>query len=211
MSQRVQAWLLKNTGGLQYLINERLSQRPGIIGRFFKGLEMGKREYSEHTFHRAFRMVNYFWMNIFRVYAVMRPIGSRFLGLGNGPLNYSGLFVYFWATFMVLARLRFDKSREATTFNSQDGAEFWFDRYNMMFPPSYLHNRVSAHYIEINNIFFCEMLKKYIAARKEILAERDTYDQEAHRTKYVTNAGYIYEPFQNDTDAIKRSRASGDF
>ena len=96
-------------------------------------------------------------------------------------------------------------------FNSQDGAEFWFDRYNMMFPPSFLHNRLSAHYIEINNIFFCEMMKKYIVARKELLAERDLCSLEEQRTKYVTNANYIYEPFTKDTTAIMSLRQNGTF
>ena len=202
---------MRNTGGLQYLINERLAVRPGLIGRIFKGLEMGKREYSEHTLHRAFRVVNYMWMSIFRLYGAMRPIGSRFLGSGNGPLNYSGLYVYVWATAMVFARCRFTKTRDQYMFNAQDGAEFWFDRYNMMFPPSFLHNRISAHYIEINNIFFCEMMKKYIEARKELLAERDLCSVEEHRTKYVTNPNYVYEPFKNDTVAIRRLRQDGTF
>ena len=73
----------------------------------FKGLEMGKREYGEHTFHRAFRMVNYFWVQIFHVLGGMRPIGSRFLSNANGPLNYSGIYVYVLVTMMVFARCRF--------------------------------------------------------------------------------------------------------
>ena len=52
----------------------------------------------------------------------------------------------------------------------------------MMFPPSFLHNRLSAHYIEINNIFFCEMVKKYIEARKDILAERDQHSSQVQLT-----------------------------
>lgn len=169
----MQSLLLKYTVPLQNLINNRLATRPGAIGRFFKGLEMGKREYSAHTFHRAFRVVNFFWMHMFKVYATMRPVGSRFFGHANGSLNYSGLFVYFFATAMVFGRLRFTKSREQYAFNAQDGAEFWFDRYNMMFPPSFLNNRLSAHYVEINSIFFYEMLRKYIGARKTILDDRD--------------------------------------
>ena len=80
---------------------------------------MGQREYGAHTLHRAFRVVNYFWMRMFQIYGGMRPIGSRFLtGMGGGALNYSGLFVYFFATFMVFARLRFSKSRDQYKFNS---------------------------------------------------------------------------------------------
>ena len=212
MTQRLQNWILRNTSGLQYLVNERLATRPGIIGRFFKAIEMGKREYSQHTLLRSFKVVNYFWVYIFHWYAVCRPYGSRFLtSLGNGPLNYSALFCYFWCTGMVISRLRFENQRDQLAFNDQDGAYFWFDRYNMMFPPSFLHNRLSAHYIEINNIFFTEMLKRYINARKEILAERDTFSPEVQRTRYVSNPNYIYEPFQNDTTVIARLRQDGLF
>ena len=172
---------------------------------------MGQREYGTHTFHRAFRMVNYLWMSIYQVLGRMRPIGSRFATNANGPLNYSGLFVYVFATGCIFARCRFNNARDQYKFNAQDGAEFWFDRYNMMFPPSFLHNRLSAHYIEINSIFFTEMLKKYIVARKDILAERDLHSEEIVRTKYASNPNYVFEPFKMDTDVIKRLRASGDF
>lgn len=203
--------MLKNTKGLQYLVNEKLGKRAGFIGRVFRPLELGKREYSQHAMHRLFRVVNFFWMMIFRIYGCARPIGSRFLGLGNGPLNYSGLFCYFFCTAMVFGRLRFDKAREQMCINAQDGVEFWFERYGMMFPPSYLHNRVSAHFIEINNIFFCEMLKKHIVARKEHLAERDLCSEEEQRTKYAMNPNYIFEPFTKDTTSILRLRADGLF
>ena len=96
-------------------------------------------------------------------------------------------------------------------FNAQDGAEFWFDRYNMMFPPSFLHNRLSAHYIEINNIFFTEMLKKYIVARKELLTERDLASEEERKSRYASNPNYVCELFNKDTDTIARLRTTGDF
>ena len=211
MSQRVQSFLLKNTVPLQNLINNRLATRPGLIGRIFKGLEMGNREYSQHTFHRMFRVVNFFWVNIFTVYARMRPVGSRFFGASNGPLNYTALLCYFWASGMILSRCRFEKARDAYIFNAQDGVEFWFDRYNMMFPPSFLHNRLSAHYIEINNIFFTEMLKKYVVARREVLSERDTHSLEVQWTKYATNPNYVFEGLKNDTPAIARLKADNEF
>mmetsp|Transcript_36599 Transcript_36599/g.35397 ORF Transcript_36599/g.35397 Transcript_36599/m.35397 type:complete len:108 (+) Transcript_36599:214-537(+) len=103
----------------------------------------------------------------------MRPVFSRFVGVGNGPLNYSGLFMYFFLTGLVFSRFRFIRARDNMFFNYQDSPEFWFSRYNMMFPPSFLHNRISAHYIEINHIFATEMIKRYQHARKEILDERE--------------------------------------
>ena len=80
-----------------------------------------------------------------------------------------------------------------------------------MFPPSFLHNRISAHYIEINNIFFTEMLRRYLVVRKEILAERDESSAEEKWTKHITNPNYIYEPLSNDTSVIKRLRFDGEF
>ena len=172
-------------------------------------MEMGKREYSEHTFHRAFRFVNYWWMSCYRILAHMRPVGSRFLGAGNGPLNYSGLYIYFFATIGIFSRCSFDRARDVLAFNHQDGAEFWFERYKMMFPPSFLHNRMSAHYIEINNIFFNEMIKKYHFVRKDVLAERAACTEEERMTKYALNPNYIYEPLKADTPVISRLLSKG--
>ena len=53
------------------------------------------------------------------------------------------------------------------------------------------------------------MMKKYVAARKDILDERDTFSAEEKATKYACNGNYIYEPFKKDTDAISRLRAQG--
>ena len=72
---------MRNTGALQYLVNERLAKRPGLIGRIFKGLEMGPRQYSQHAFHRTFRVANYFWVQIYHTYSIMRPVFSRFIGV----------------------------------------------------------------------------------------------------------------------------------
>jgi len=204
MSQRVQQWLLQNTGSLQYLINERLAKRPGLIGRIFKGLEMGERQYGQHAHHRVFRVVNFWWVQLYQVPAMIRPVFSRFIGVANGPLNYSGLFMYFWLTFLILSRFRFIRIRDTLHLNYQDNPEFWYSRYNMMFPPNFLHNRVSAHYIEINHIFAIEMLKRYQKVRKEVIAEREKCGDKEKRTRYATNPNYVYEPLGPDSDKIKR-------
>ena len=212
MTTRLQNWLLKNTGGLQYFVNERLAKRPGLIGRVFKHLEIGKREMSAHSLLRTMRIVNFMYVQSLHIFAVARPIGSRFLtSLGNGPLNYSALFCYFWCTGMVLARCIFGDIRHDATFNHQDGVQFWQIRYNMSFPANYLHNRISAHYIEINSIFFVEMLKRYMVAKKEIIDERERHSDEVKRTRYALNPNYIYEPFQNDAPVIAELKAAGEF
>ena len=189
------------------MVNERLAKRSGFIGRVARALEMGPRQYSPHTMLRALRVANYFWVMIYQTMGVMRPVFSRFIGVTNGPLNYSGLFCYFFCSMQVFSRFRFQRSRDVYFFNAQDNPEFWYSRYNMMFPPNFLHNRISAHYIEINHIFAIEMMKKYQGARVKILAERDTHSDEAKRTLYATNPNYVYEPFgSKDDDRIKRMK-----
>lgn len=81
----------------------------------------------------------------------------------------------------------------------------------MMFPPNFLHNRLSAHYIEINHIFAIEMMKRYQVARKEILSERDRQTNEVKYTKYITNPNYVYEGIGQDDDKLKRLKDDGLF
>mgnify|MGYP005630659169 FL=1 len=81
----------------------------------------------------------------------------------------------------------------------------------MMFPPSFLHNRISAHYIEINHIFFIEMMKKYISVRREIIDEREACTPEERLTRYAMNPNYVYEPMGPDAPAIKRLKDEGLF
>ena len=189
-----------------------MAARSGLIGRLARAVEMGERQMSNHTMLKAFRVVNYFWVMIYQLMGQMRPVWSRLMGVQNGPLNYSGIFVYCFCTMMVFNRFRFVRGRDVLFFNAQDNPEFWYARYNMMFPPNFLHNRLSAHYIEINHIFAVEMMKKYQGARKEILADRERHSEEERRTKYATNPNYVYEAFgSDDDDAIKRAKKDGRF
>lgn len=142
----------------------------------------------------------------------MRPVLSRILvGSSSGPLNYSGLFLWFWFTILVFARFRFIRIKDTLTFNTQDNPEFWYARYNMMFPPSFLHNRLSAHYIEINHIFAIEMIKRYQVVRKEVINEREKHNDFEKKTKYITNPNYIYEAMGPDSDKIRRLKDDGLF
>ena len=81
--------------------------------------------------------------------------------------------MYFFGTIAIMGRISWDRPKDSFYMNAQDKPEFWFTRYDMMFPPSYLHNRMSAHYIEISHIYAIEMMRKYQIARKEILDERE--------------------------------------
>ena len=62
MTERIQAFILRNTTGLQYLVNERLAQRGGPIGNLFKLLAIGKRQMGQHSLGRQMKLMNYFWL-----------------------------------------------------------------------------------------------------------------------------------------------------
>jgi hypothetical protein len=55
------------------------------------------------------------------------------------------------------------------------------------------------------------MMKRYQAARKEILSDRDRQSDEVKHTKYITNSNYVYEPLGADDDKLKRLKADGLF
>ena len=209
MTERFQTWLLSKTGGMQYVVNEKLGKRGGPIGSFFKHFEMGKRQYGQHALGRVAKLVNYWWLMIYQTIAMQRGVFSRFIGHQNAPLNYSGMFVWFVATNMIFSRFRFVRSREVMNFNAQDQPEFWYARYGMMFPPSFLHNRLSAHFIEINHIFAIEQMKNYIGARKEILDEREACTPDERMTRYASNPNYVYEPLGPDSDKIRHIKDLG--
>ena len=81
----------------------------------------------------------------------------------------------------------------------------------MMFPPNFLNNRVSAHYIEINHIFAFEMVRKYQLVRKQVLAEREAASDKDRRTKYITNSSYVFEPLGPDSDGMHTLKETGNF
>ena len=141
-----------------------------------------------------------------------RNVGSRlFTGVQNGPLNYSGLFIYLYVSFQIVSRIGFERPRDAIHMNHSDKAEFWFARYRMMFPPSFLNNRTSAHYLEITHIYTVEMFKRYQQARKEILEERERCSDQEKRTRYALNPNYIYEPLGPDSEKMAFAKNSGIF
>ena len=67
-----------------------------------------------------------------------------------------------------------------------------------------MNNRVSAHYIEINHIYFNEMVKKYAQVRKDLFEEREKCSDLEKRTKYALNSNYIYEALGPDHADMQR-------
>ena len=207
MSESVQNWILKQKGFVS-LINDRLAKRKGLIGKLFTALRVGPRELGAHTAPKFLKFANFYYMSTYSIMSSLRPIFSRFVGVAYGPLNFTGIFMWFMLTGSIMARLKFNRGRDIMQFNVEDGPEFWYNALNMMFPPNYLNNKLSAHYIEINQIYCFEMFKRYRLARQEILEERDQCSDKEKRTRYISNPNYVYEPLGEDTNAVKNLFAS---
>ena len=202
MSESVQGWILRQKGFVNY-VNNNLAQRKGVIGKLFSTLKVGERQLGRHTIPKVLKWMNFYLVHTYGALGTMRPIFSRFFGVTHGPLNYTGLFFWFIATGCIMSRLKFTNGRDIMQFNQEDGAEFWYKSLNILFPANYLNNKVSAHYIEINQIYSYEMFKRYRKARRELLEERDTCSDKEKRTRYITNSHYVYEPLGQDTSAVR--------
>ncbi|CAI2380887.1 unnamed protein product [Moneuplotes crassus] len=202
MSKSIQGWILKHKGFVNF-INHNLAERKGVIGGIFKRLKVGPRQMGRHTLPSAIKFFNHYLVFTYGVLGACRPVLSRFIGSSHGPLNYTGLMMWFLMTGAILNRMRFQRSRDVFQFNSEDGAEYWYRALNMLFPPSYLNNKLSAHYIEINQIYTTEMFKRYRKARQEILEERESVSDKEKRTRYITNPNYVYEPLGKDTNLVR--------
>ncbi len=202
MSKCVQNWILRQKGFVNF-VNNNLAERKGAIGSIFKRLRIGTREMGRHTFPAMLKYFNYYLVMSYGLIGSIRPVFSRYIGVTHGPLNYTGLMMWFLMSGAILNRLRLHRSRDVFTFNNEDGAEFWYKAMEMLFPPSYLNNKISAHYIEINQIYTTEMFKRYRKAREEILAERETLSDKEKRTRFITNSNYVYEPLGQDTSVTR--------
>ena len=133
------------------------------------------------------------------------------IGTTHAPMNFSGLFMWLYITRQVCNRLQFERPAEFMAINQQDRPHYWFERYHLMYPPNFLNNRMSAHYLEIAHIYAVEMLKRYQVTRKEILDEREKLSDKEKRTRYALNPNYIYEPLGPDSEKIAYLKAQGVF
>ena len=204
MSQSVQNWILSQKGFVNF-VNNNLAERKGLIGKIFKTLRVGPRQMGAHALPGLLKFFNYYLVQSYGLIASVRPIFSRYVGVTQGPLNFTGLMMWFIMTGAILNRIRFHRSRDIIQFNQEDGAEYWYKALGILFPPSYLNNKISAHYIEINQIYSTEMFKKYRKARQEILEEREELSDKEKRTRYILNPNYVYEPLGKDTSEVRKA------
>ena len=64
------------------------------------------------------KVANWYWVAGYQVFAAMRYPFSRFIGVTGGPINITGIFMWVFATMLVLSRFRFMRSRDIMWFNA---------------------------------------------------------------------------------------------
>ena len=198
MSESVQGWILQKKGFVNY-VNNNLAKRSGVIGRVFTLLSVGNRQMGQHRVGAFLKFVNHYLVKTYTIAGTMRPILSRFVGHSHGTLNFTGIAMWAIMSGVILSRVRFTNARDVITFDAHDSPDFYYKSFGMLFPPNYMNNKVSAHYIEINQIYAFEMFKRYRKVRQDVFEERNECSDKEKRTRYITNPNYVYEPLGKDS------------
>ena len=197
MTEAVQRFLLKNTGFLQNLVNNKLAKRPGGLGRVFTWLEIGPRNYGQHIIPKYFRLFNAY----FTAYGIRmnwcRPHITKTLMTREREVylvGYGGVCII-WAWWARKNRIRPLYRQNDAHLNEYDNPSRFSTQFNMMVPSYYASQKVSAHYLEINKIFSREMSKKFLEYQAEVELEFKDASERTRRTKYLGNPNYVYEKF----------------
>jgi hypothetical protein len=161
MSEVLQKFILKNTKGLQYIVNEKLAKRKGKMGSFFNWMQIGPRHMGEHVIPRWFRVWNSYMLDYgFRMNWV-RPHLTKFF------TREREIFIIGYAMVFIVWAWWTRKNRIRPLYRYSDYHLYHYDnptrlshKYKTYIPFNTMNFRQSAHYLEINKIFHAEMMKK---------------------------------------------------
>jgi hypothetical protein len=87
--------------------NERLAKRDGAVGTIFKFFELGERRMGSHTAGNWIKATNWYFIKAVQLISARRVVLSRLLGVTTGPVNYSAMFSYMFATLYIISTFRF--------------------------------------------------------------------------------------------------------
>ena len=203
MTDSIQNFLLKHTKFLQKLINDNLAKRPGFIGKLGKWFMIGPRNYSRHSIDKIWRLISFAYLWTIQRASTVRPITQRLFDYRSGKYNLLSPILIVFMSIGLIGQFKAKYFHEKLFFNEQDMPQYYKKKYGIDIPPSLLNNRVSAHYIEINQIVTDVMIKKFLEKQEEILAEREKLTDQEKKTKYITNKKYVYEPMKEDPPETK--------
>lgn len=196
MTEFIQRFLLKNTKGLQYLVNEKLAKKKGGMGKFFSWMEIGPRNYGQHIFPKYFRLWNAMMLNFGFRFNWGRPHLTKLLTRERDIflVGYAGFFLV-WAWWCRKNKIRPLFMSQDFNLHNYDNPTRLTRKYGQYVPFNTVNHVTSAHFLEINKIYHQEMLKKYLEQREIVQAEFNRASEKDKRTKYATNPNYVYEAF----------------
>ena len=196
MSKKIQKFLLENTKPLQKLVNEKLANGP-VFPKFFKWMEIGKRQNSSHSLEKYFKVFNSLTMQIAYRFNYGRPHLQKQLFSREREFMLIGYAAMLTLIFVYTKKnkLRLLYSVNDPYLNEIDNSNYLSKLYGVIVPTHVTKYKVSAHYLEINKIFSSEMMKKFIEYENEVKEEFDSSSEKVKRTKYISNPNYVYKPF----------------
>lgn len=196
MTTIIQSFLLKNTKGLQNLVNNKLAV-SGPFKKFWKWMEIGTRGYGKHVLPNYFRLFNSFMLTLGQRFNWHRPHVGKYLLSKEREIfltGYSFVLIFF---FVVCKKNAISPLFTANDpfLNNYDNPNKFSEQFGKFIPNFVNSYKVSAHYLEINKIFGREMLKHYQKAEAKVASEFYECSERERRTKYLSNPYYVYEPF----------------
>ncbi len=78
MTEVIQKFLLAHSKKLQYIVNQKLAKKSGPIGRFFRFVAIGKRQYGEHYIGKHILALNSFFLYVLRGLSNYRVLYTRY-------------------------------------------------------------------------------------------------------------------------------------
>lgn len=174
--------------------NRSIATRSGLLGKFGKFYKFGPREYGAHTTTKFFRYINYVFLSATARALNQYPIIKSLTARNHYTLRHLVFFrpvvvmSFFGFFLMPYFANPFVRQRENDLANLNMGTPFG------MLPSNSMKFRQSAHYMEINQRYFNDMLDIYNSEYDKIKQERLGLDRKERLTKF--NGDYEYVEFK---------------
>ena len=126
--------LLRNTKGLQYIINERLAKKSGLIGSLGRALEIGPRQYGAHVLPRFFKVANYHFIYMLYLLSASKNQATRFIYAGYGHMPITHTLYYITLIWGIFALFCIGDMKKFQYFYDQDGPKYWYVKFKLSFP-----------------------------------------------------------------------------
>lgn len=207
MTEFIQKILLGSTKGLQKLVNEKLANGP-ILPNFFKWMQIGKRNYGHHSLFKYFKVWNQSMLVWGFRFGWGRPHISKWLFSKEREVfitGYSGLLVIL----AFVARKNYIKPGihdNDEYLNTYDNPRTLKARFGVEIPDHLTKYKESAHFLEINKIYFKEMQKHFSDFEDEVAEEYYNSSEFKKRMMYCNNPKYVYEPYGWEIEEEEKKR-----